>query len=201
MQSAEEIKIVFQYWVKHLALPGFLDIPENGDVIIAELLRRGYAVLTFENLTEVTNALGDKANGGAIAYAPKASKPVEPAVEKTTWKAPSKPSNVADISAERKEFAEAVEDINSPVFLRIQEEARTEFNKIVNGYQASTPMGKADHAQTFERRALLRSIKIVDKRRGKKGEEVVLYTGMLHRASEALRAFEKEDIQRNQQRW
>src|SRR5258708_28876291 len=127
MQSAEEIKIVSQYWVKNLAPKGFLDISENGDVIIAELVRRGYAVITFEKLTEACNALGDKSNGGGIAYAPKTSKPVEPVVEKTTWKAPSKPSNVADISAERKEFAEAVEDINSPVFLRIQEEARIEF--------------------------------------------------------------------------
>jgi hypothetical protein len=201
MQSQEEIKIVSQYWVKKLAPPGFLDTPENGEAMIGELVRRGYSVVTFENLTEACNALGDKATGGAIAYAQKTTKPVEPAVQKTTWKGPSRPSNVADINSERQQFAEAVDDINSPVFLQIQEEARVEFNKICNGYQAPTPMGKVDHALTSERRVLLRGLKVVDKRRGKKGEEVVLYTHMLRLANEALRAFEKEDINRNQQRW
>src|SRR5258708_1486478 len=176
MQSAEEIKIVSQYWVKNLAPKGFLDKPENADAIMGEFQRRGVVVVTFENLTEVTNALGDKAMGGAIEYAPKASKPVEPVVEKTTWKAPSKPSNVADISSDRKEFAEAVDDINSPIFARIQDEAHDEFNKIVNGYQASTPLGRVDHSVSSERRALLRGLKVVDKRRNNKGDEVILYT-------------------------
>jgi hypothetical protein len=201
MQSQEEIKIVSQYWVKNLAPEGFLDLPENGEAMIGELVRRGYAVVTFENLTEACNALGDKATGGGIAYAPKTTKPVEPVVQKTTWKGPSRPSNVADVNAERQQFAEAVADINGPTFARIQDEARDEFNKICNGYQASTPMGKVDHALTSERRALLRGLKVVDKRRNNRGEEVVLFTNMLQLANEALRAFEKEDINRNQQRW
>jgi hypothetical protein len=201
MQSQEEIGIITQYWVKHYAPKGFLDTPENGAAISGELQRRGYTVLTFENLTEIVNALGDKATGGALVYASNAVKPVEPVVEKVTWKAPIRASNVADVNSERQQFAEAVEDINSPLFARIQTEARDEFHKICNGYQALTPLGRVDHGVTGERRELLRKIKVTDRRKNAKGEEVVLYTHMLRHANEALLGFEKEDISRNQQRF
>src|SRR5258708_36024664 len=112
MQSPEEIKIVTQYWIRNLAPKGFLDTAENGAAIGEEHQRRGYSVVTFETLSEVVDALGDKALGGALAYASKAARSVEPSEEKVTWKAPIRASNVTDINSERKEFAQAVEDLN-----------------------------------------------------------------------------------------
>jgi hypothetical protein len=196
MQSQEEILLVTEYWKRHYAPEGYLDTLETASLMANEVHRRGHSVATFENLTEAANALGDK------VIAPKLpAQSVEPVVQKTTWKAPERRGNVADVNDERTRFAEAVGDINSVVFTRIQDEARDEFNKICNSYQTYTPMGKADHSQTSERRLLLRGIKIVDKRRNAKGQEVVLYTAMLARANEMLREFEKEDSNRNQQRW
>lgn len=82
---------------------------------------------------------------------------------------------------------------NTREFHELQFAAMVEFNKLINGYQAiRRHMGgdRLDHVLTQQRKELLLGLKAVDR------EGNIYYDKMLEMARTAIKAFDREDIQR-----
>jgi len=107
-----------------------------------------------------------------------------------------------DQEAEQKAAEDAANDVNNEVFKRRNEIAKVEFDRICTEYSYTLPSGRTNWTISYERRELLKGIRVT---RGKdaKGDTVHLYIdgpngelGMLRLAKEALRGFERENSRR-----
>jgi hypothetical protein len=201
VQSVQEMNFVYEYWAKNLAPKGYIDKLANTNTMVDELLKRGTTVVTFTILTEVCKALGKKSEGGVIEFeGESAPAPAAPEPAKQGWKRGPRPDNKVDVDDERQRFVKDLYDINTPLFLRTQDEARLELEKAID--RASTTYntrGKVDHALTTHRRNQLKAIHIVHPEKNDKGQTVTLYTEMLAEVRRMAKEFDREDARRNDQ--
>lgn len=196
VQSQKEMEYVYQYWVEHFAPKGFIDSAENATKIVDELIRLNIAhPVTFEKFTKVCNLLGD-----VIQYKGTAAPPAATTKESATkeWKRGPRPATKVDVKSEADAFVDDMNDINSLLFFKVQNEAQHEVDKAINQdctYQNTR--GRIDWPLTNHRREILRGIKIVHPSKNAKGQEVILYTEMLAQIRKQLAQFDRKDRQRD----
>lgn len=196
-QTTEEMTFVYEYWAKNLAPKGYVDNLANTNTIVEEILRRGIAVVTFALLTDVAQVLGDKANGGKLEFKRTAAPTTaqEAAEKKADWKRNPRQPNTVDVNSERDEF---VEDLNNPeslLFFKLQNEAQHEVEKAINDCVYQNNRGRIDWPLTNQRRDVLRTIKVLGK--NGKGQNIVLWTETLAKIQTQLRQFDRDDRQRD----
>ena len=140
-------------------------------------------------MSDIARALGDKLQYESALVPAAASAP-----KVKDWKRGPRPANVVDVNAERDDFIADLDNPDTLLFAKLQNEAQHEVDKAINQdctYQNTR--GRIDWPLTNQRRDILRSIRVVHPIR----KNVVLWTETLTQIRAKLAEFDREDRQRD----